>query len=127
MLSEGCAHSPFQYVSGLRLPGKILALLRFHTGFGASIWSDLGMILGELNRSLGVDGSSCAWEGQGPSGYSMFYSGLASSLWSHSFNLGLVFYLRCLPFGELNLLFLTSCGGSLSEPIMLCYKEKRIW
>lgn len=106
MLSEGCSHPPLQYVSGLRLPGKVLVLFRFHSGFGASIWGDLGMILGEPNRTLGVDGSSCAWEGQGPSGCSMLFSGLASSLWSHSFNLGLVLYLKCLPFGELSLLFL---------------------
>lgn len=105
MLSEGCPHPPFQYVSGLRPPGKVLVLLRFHTGFGASIWSDLGMILGELNRTLGVDGSSCAWEGHSPSGCSMLFSGLASSIWSHSFNLGLILYLRCLPFGELSLRF----------------------
>lgn len=63
------------------------------------------MILGKLNRTLGVDGSSCACEGQGPSGCSVFFSGLASSLWSHSFNLGLVLYLKCLPFGDLSLLF----------------------
>lgn len=35
----------------------------------------------------------------------MLFSGLASSLWSHSFNLGLILYLRCLPFGELSLRF----------------------
>lgn len=63
------------------------------------------MILGELNGAFGVDWNSCAWEGQSPSGCFMFFSGLASSLWSHSFHLGLALYLTCLPFDELSLLF----------------------
>lgn len=63
MLSEECSHPPFQFIFALGLPGKVLVLLRFHNGFGASIWSDLGMILGELNGAVGVDESSCAWEG----------------------------------------------------------------
>lgn len=63
VLSEECSHPPFQFVSALGLPGKFLVLLRFHIGFGASIWSDLGMILGELDGAFGVDESSCAWEG----------------------------------------------------------------
>lgn len=83
------------------------------------------MILGELNRTLGVDGSSCAWEGRGPSGCSMLFSGSALSLWSHSFNLDLVLYLKCLPFRELSLSLL-SCGGSLSEPIMFCYNGNMV-
>lgn len=44
VLSEECSHPPLQFVSALGLPGKALVLLRFHNGFGASIWSDLGMI-----------------------------------------------------------------------------------
>lgn len=55
------------------------------------------MILGELNGAFGVDGSSCAWEDPGPSSCSMLFSSLASSLWSHSFHLGLALYPQCLP------------------------------
>ena len=55
----------------------------------------------------------------------MLFSGLALSLWSHSFNLGLVLYLKCLPFGELSL-FLLSCGGSLSEPLMFGYNDNMV-
>lgn len=58
------------------------------------------MILGELDGAVGVDGSSCAWEGQGPSGCFVLFSGLASSRWSRSFHLGLALYLKCLPFGS---------------------------
>lgn len=65
VLSEECSRPPLQFVPALGLPGKALVLLRFHNGFGASIWSDLGMILGELNGAVGVDESSCAWEGWG--------------------------------------------------------------
>ena len=101
MLSEECSHPPLQFVSALGLPGKVLVLLRFHNGFGASIWSDLGMILGELNGAVGVDESSCAWEGWGgPSGCFILFSGLASSLWSHSFHLGLALYFRCFLLGN---------------------------
>lgn len=61
------------------------------------------MILGELKGAVGVDGSSCAWEGQVPSSCSMPFSDLASSLRSCSFHLG--FVLKCLPFGEISFLF----------------------
>lgn len=42
-------------------------LLRFHTGFSASLRSDLGMILGsKWNLLVGAHGSSCIWKGQAP-------------------------------------------------------------
>lgn len=48
MLSEACSHPPLPPVClCLELPSKVLVLLRFHSGFGAGIWSDLGVILGD--------------------------------------------------------------------------------
>lgn len=40
------------------MPGKVLVLLTFHTGFGTSIWDDLGMILGELMELLELPGTA---------------------------------------------------------------------
>ena len=84
------------------------------------------MILGELNGAVGVDESSCAWEGWrrgGGSGCSMLFSGLASSLWSHSFHLGLALYLRCFSFGELGLLF--CCFPAVHAPNPLGFAIER--
>lgn len=90
------------------------------------------MILGELNGAFELIGTAVPGRVRPPPGCFMFFSGLASSLWSHSFHLGLALYLTCLPFDELSLLFVCvcarelSCGGSLFESIMFSCKEKRI-
>ena len=50
--------TPFSSMSLPKGCLAVLVLLTFHTGFGTSIWSDLGMILGELMELLELMGTA---------------------------------------------------------------------